>query len=128
MITINKNQLNQFSVTLNELKSKSLPNNWLFVFEPESDNEQTSNERVVAYLDEIESSSRYNEFELTEGVDVTFKRNGYYDYTVYQMPNRFDDINENSHIVERGKMRVFGEVVEQKEYKSENKVFVYDGN
>ena len=128
MITIKKNQLNRFSVTLNELKLESLPNNWLFVFDPESDNEQISNQRVVARLNEIESSGRYNRFEFVEGVDVTFTRNGYYDYRVYQIPNGADEFNEDSHLVERGKMRVFGEAVEQKEYKSENKVFVYDGN
>lgn len=125
MITIKKNQLNQFAVTLNELKSKNLPNNWLWLFEPESDNEQMSNERIVTQLNEIESSKRYNEFELNEGVDVTFKRNGYYAYKVYQVPYGVTEITEESHIVESGRLRVFGEQVESREYKSENKVFVY---
>lgn len=90
-------------VTLNELKSESLPSNWLFVFELEQDDNYT----YKLYLTDISLfPERYNNFTLTEGTDITFRFLGDYKYKVYQMPDGGSTDESIGLLVETGKMRL----------------------
>lgn len=103
MLLLQKATANNIVVTLNELKSESLPNNWLFVFELEQDDNYT----YRLYLNDISLfPERYNEFTLIEGTDVTFKFNGDYKYKAYQMPDGGSTDESLGLLVETGKMRL----------------------
>ena len=103
MLLLQKTTANTLIVTLNELKSESLPSNWLFVFELEQDDNYT----YKLYLtDNSLFPERYNDFTLTEGTDVTFKFLGDYKYTVYQMPDGGSTDQTLGRLVETGKMRL----------------------
>jgi hypothetical protein len=108
MILLQQGQLNRIAVTLSELKNDLLPNNWLFVFyyEQSQGDEQYSKR---AQLPELSvSTDRYNYFELTEGVDITFDKTGDYEYFVYQMPNDTSTDELIGELVETGKMTLKG--------------------
>ena len=103
MILIQKSQLNQVCLTLSELENPSLPINWLFRFVLDQDDSY----EYLLFLDDISTApSRYNLFELTEGVDVTFKFEGDYLYECYQMPNISTTNYLLGTLVESGKMRL----------------------
>jgi len=103
MILIQKNQLNKVCLTLSELENPSLPINWLFRFVLDQDDSY----EYLLFLDDISTApSRYNLFELTEGVDVTFKFEGDYLYECYQMPNNTSTDFTLGLLVETGKMRL----------------------
>lgn len=66
-------------MTVSELKTLSSPY-WLFEFMHEQ-----SFEKVFCILTNISTGTdRYDEFELTDGVDVTFPYAGYYTYKIYE--------------------------------------------
>ena len=92
-------------LTLNELRLRTLPNNWLFVFCPEQALGDV-NQTIKMYLSDIVSNKRFNEFVIDESVDVTFPIIGFYDYTVYQMPDGGSLDSSIGHKVERGMLRV----------------------
>ena len=103
MILIQKSQLNQVCLTLSELENPSLPINWLFRFVLDQDDSY----EYLLFLDDISTApGRYNLFELTEGIDVTFKFEGDYLYECYQMPNTSTTNCLLGSLVERGKMRL----------------------
>lgn len=102
---ITKNQQNKFVLTLSELASEDLPNNWLFVIK----REQTNEEIFRGQLEDVSPSpNRYNKFVFTEGSEgeIDFGLKGDYEYNCYQMPDQesTDEI-EGIH-VEIGKIRV----------------------
>jgi len=103
MLLLQKSQANTLIVTLNELANENNPNNWLFVFALEQDDNYT----YKSYLTDISLfPERYNNFTLTEGTDITFKFNGDYEYTVYQMPDGGSTDESLGLLVETGKMRL----------------------
>jgi hypothetical protein len=108
MILLQKNQLNKIAVTLSELKSDLLPNNWLFVFHLEQDQGDGNHSKRLQLPDLGVSTKRYNYFELTEGTDVTFDITGYYEYRCYQMPNDTSTDETLGNLVEVGKMLLQG--------------------
>lgn len=69
-------------VTVTELTTITNPE---YVFEFE--HEQTR-EKVACILSDISTSAtRYNEFEITDGNDVTFPYSGDYIYRIYEQPS-----------------------------------------
>ena len=99
-LKIHAQQLNKLAVTLSELKSENLPNNWLFNFVHDQ-----SEKQYFIYLNDqatIEEQERFNLFFLDEGTDLTFDYEGDYHYFVYQMPDGGSfDTNEGL-LVEQG--------------------------
>jgi len=108
MILLQQNQLNRIAVTLSELKSDLLPNNWLFVFYYEQSQGDEQYSKRAQLPDLSVSTVRYNYFELTEGVDITFDKTGDYEYFVYQMPNDTSTDESIGELVETGKMTLKG--------------------
>lgn len=108
MILLQQNQLNRIAVTLSELESDLLPNNWLFVFYYEQSQGDEQYSKRAQLPDLSVSTKRYNYFELTEGVDVTFDKVGDYEYFVYQMPNDTSTDESLGELVETGKMKLIG--------------------
>lgn len=94
---------NQIAVTLNELKSDLLPDNWLFRFVLDQDDYY---EYLIYLTDVSPAPARYNLFNLDEGVDVDFKFVGDYLYEVYQMPEGTSVDYTLGLKVENGKMRL----------------------
>lgn len=103
MILLRKSSANQIAVTLSELKSDSIAENWLFRFVLDQDDYY---EYLIYLTDTSPSPGRYNLFELEEGTDIDFKFLGDYLYEVYQMA----DANSMDYLqgvkVETGKMRL----------------------
>lgn len=104
MILLRKNQLNKIAVTLSELKSDLLPSNWLFVFHLVQDQNDGNHTKRLQLIDLGVSDKRYNYFELTEGLDVTFDVIGDYRYECYQMPNDTSIDESEGELVEVGMM------------------------
>lgn len=103
MILLQREQTNQIALTLSELASVSVPNNWLFRFVLDQDD---SYEYLIFLPDESTSQERYNLFTLIEGTDLDFKFIGDYLYEVYQMPDQNDTDYTRGSLVENGKMRL----------------------
>jgi hypothetical protein len=94
---------NQIAVTLSELKSDLLPENWLFRFVLDQDDYY---EYLIYLTDVSPAPARYNLFNLDEGVDVDFQFVGDYLYEVYQMPAGGSVDYTLGLKVENGKMRL----------------------
>lgn len=116
MLLIQKDTANTLIVTLNELATTTLPNNWLFVFT----NEQSKRYTYRLYLTDISLyTERYNEFTLTEGTDVDFKFKGDYKYQVYQMPDGGSTDETLGRLVETGKARVVATATQKPTYSTD---------
>jgi hypothetical protein len=103
LLLINTGELNKLCVTLNELAIDSLPlDNWLFVFQKD----QGFDTQKVFLDDTSTHIERYNLFELTEGVTITFTTFGDHSYKVYQMPDRNDTDETRGFLVEQGKAKI----------------------
>jgi hypothetical protein len=108
MIYIEKDILNTIVLTLTESSTLSNP---YYVFEFENDF-NTAIEPIYFYAPDLSTSkTRYNKFELAEGVDVTFVI-GQYSYKVYEsatVPNlSLPNPVEGLHEIEEGRMVVDG--------------------
>jgi len=108
VILLRKNQLNKIALTLTELANPLIANNWLFVFHLEQSQGDEEYSQRSQLPDLGVSNKRYNYFELTEGVDITFSLEGMYQYTVYQMPNETSTDESEGELVETGKMKLLG--------------------
>lgn len=108
MIVITKNTLNKVCLTLTEKAVVGEGSDWLFVFSKE----QASIEYKFFSTDISTVVQRYNLFEITEGVDVTIKDLGDYDYWIYQMPDTDDTDETRGNLVEVGKCKVLPEADE----------------
>jgi hypothetical protein len=86
----------------------------LFVFKLEQSQGDEEYSKRVQFPDLSTSTQRYNYFEITEGVDVTFDLVGDYEYYVYQMPDDTSTDESDGELVENGKMRLIG--VDDPEY------------
>lgn len=117
---------NQIAVTLSELKSDLLPENWLFRFVLDQDDFY---EYLIYLTDESPAPARYNLFTLIEGVDVDFKFIGDYLYEVYQMPEG-DSVDYTLGVkVENGKMRLLeAEIIPIPTFEPNTETPIYDPN
>lgn len=78
MLRLERNQSSTMIVTATELSSLPSPY-WLFEFTHEQ-----SFEQVFCILPNISTGTdRYDEFVITDGVDVTFPYAGFYTYRIY---------------------------------------------
>ncbi len=80
MIYLYKNQSNTVVLTLDE-KATNSTHDWLFEFT----NDITNSVKYATLSDISTTPLRYNEFNLTEGVDVLLQE-GSWTYRVYEMP------------------------------------------
>lgn len=95
MILILKNRVNQITVTATELTTSN-SDVYRFVFT----GDQKQKQQEIELTDISLYPQRYNLFEFEEGVDITFKSRGDYEYRVY---------DSNDVLVEIGKARVIDE-------------------
>lgn len=79
MLKIQRNQSSTLIVTVTELQTLTAPF-WLFEF-----THQQSFETVTCILDNISLGiARYDEFVITDGVDLVFPYNGDYTYRIWE--------------------------------------------
>ncbi len=103
MLRLERNQTSTMIVTVTELKTLAAPY-WLFEFE-----EEQSFDKVYCILPNISTSTeRFDEFEVTDGVDVTFPYAGFYTYRIYEQtsPSNLDP-NLATSLCEEGRAHVF---------------------
>tara|TARA_R110000868_G_scaffold119142_4_gene315662 strand:+ start:5438 stop:5818 length:381 start_codon:yes stop_codon:yes gene_type:complete len=109
MILLQKNQLNKVALTLTELANPLNPNYWLFVFKLEQSQGDEEYSKRVQFTDLSIETDRYNYFEITEGVDITFDMVGFYEYYIFQMPDQISTDENDGLLVEVGKANISGD-------------------
>lgn len=115
MIVIEKGAVNTICLTLRELSDLNYPMEWVIVFTLMQSDEYT----YTLDKPDIGTNSDYQEFELDEGTDITFKFLGDYSYKAYQ--------KENNLLVEEGMMRVI-EAQSNVSFQVDNTVKIYDND
>jgi hypothetical protein len=112
MLRLEKNQTSTLIVTVTELKTLSSPY-WLFQFIHEQ-----SFEEVFCILPNISTgTSRYDEFELTDGVEVTFPYDGFYTYKIYEQTSSTNlDPELATSLCEEGRAHVYDNTSTDEEY------------
>lgn len=103
MLRLERNNTSTMIVTASELSSLSSPY-WLFEFTHEQ-----SFEQVFCILPNISTGiPRYDEFVITDGVDVTFPYAGFYTYRIYDQtsPTNLDPALATS-LCEEGRAHVY---------------------
>jgi len=103
MLRLEKDSISTMIVTVTELTTVS-PVHYLFEFEHEQ-----SFLKYYCILPNISNAiSRYDEFLLDDGVDVTFDYDGYYTYRIYQQtsPSNLDPEFSDG-LVEEGRAHVY---------------------
>jgi hypothetical protein len=124
MILLKRDQINTIALTLTELSTPLLPNNWLFRFVLDQDDFY---EYLVYLTDQSVSTVRYNLFYLDEGVDIDFKFLGDYLYEVYQMPDGGSEDFTSGVLVENGKMRLIeAEPTPDTSFEADTNTPIYD--
>jgi len=103
MILLRQNQNERVVLTLSELASSVLPNNWLFVFELE---QNTGYNYKQQFVDVSDYNQSYNLFYINVGVDLEFEFEGDYFFNVYQMPDDTSTDETEGHLVHTGQMRL----------------------
>ena len=105
MLRIQKNSTSNLIVTVTELTTVS-PVYYLFEFEHEQ-----SFLKYYCVLTNISSSiARFDEFQLEDGVDVTFDYDGYYTYRIYQQTDPVNlDPDMSDGLVEEGRAHVYSQ-------------------
>jgi len=111
VISLNKDSVNQFDLTLTE---KTTVSNVVYLFEFKSD--QTKERFFCIIEDTSLHPARYNAFTFTEGNDVPLDgelvlgETGFYHYTVYEQTSTTNlDPDNTDGIVELGKMKLIGD-------------------
>lgn len=111
-LKITKGETNKLVVTLSELASPNLPNNWLFVFTKDQ-----GGQIYKTYLTDVSLSPEwYNEFMFDE--TVLPMQTGDYSYYAYQMPDGGSEDETIGLLAENGKARVIEQLVTVAAYKS----------
>ena len=112
MIILSQNQLNQFGITVKELKEEENPN-FLFLF-----HNQQQNKDYLIYLDCQNVSNRIDLFELELPVDLDLTT-GNYIYKVFESTD-LELSTEGKKLLELGKMKVKKEFDTNKHYTESN--------
>jgi len=103
MLRIQKDTSSNLIVTVTELTTVN-PVYYLFEFE----HEQSFLKYYCILPNLSTSTSRYDEFLLEDGVDVTFDYDGYYTYRIYQQTSSTNlDPELSDGLVEEGRAHVF---------------------
>ena len=122
MLRIERNQLNTLVVTVSELTTIAAPN-YLFEFI-----EEQTGDKLYCILTNISNGiPKYDEFDLTDGVDVTFPYAGFYTYKIYQQtsPSNLDPALSQG-LVEEGRAHVYESDSPANEYTYNVTNFVYE--
>jgi hypothetical protein len=115
MLQIQRNQASTLIVTVTEMQTLPAPF-WLFEF-----THQQSFESVTCILDNISTGiARYDEFVITDGVDVVFPYNGDYTYRIYEQDSdtNLDPIQAHR-LCEEGLAHVYEDPTDNIEYYTE---------
>ena len=102
MLEIQRNGATPLIVTVTELTT--IPNpNYLFEFI----HEQSFNTQTCVLTNVSTTTQRFDEFVLTDGVDVNFIYDGFYIYNIFQQssPGNLDPVNSQG-LVETGRAHV----------------------
>lgn len=112
MVRLLKGSATTFVVTLNELTTISNPE-YLFEFI-----EEQSDRKYYCILTDTSSyPTRFNEFTLTDGSDVTFVYDGFYTYRVYEQANGSGNLDPDGlTMVEEGRAHVYESDAADNEY------------
>jgi len=103
MLRIQKNQVSNLIVTVTELTTVS-PVHYLFEFE----HEQSFLKYHCILVNITTGIERFDEFQLEDGVDVTFDYDGYYTYRIYQQTSDTNlDPDLSDGLVEEGRAHVY---------------------
>lgn len=109
-------------MTVTELQTLTAPH-WLFEFIDEQ-----SQQSVRCILDNIsQSTSRYDEFQITDGVDVTFPYAGFYTYRIYEQTSdsNLDPALAGS-LCEEGRAHIFEVFPSDNEYDQPLTNYIYE--
>ena len=83
--------------------------------------EQTDESLFCILTDTSSTPERFNEFTVTDTVDVTFLLNGFYTYKIYEQPNGSGNLDPDGlTIVEVGRMHVYQTETAPNYYDNEN--------
>lgn len=121
MIFLKKNNIQEFSVTLNELAVCEFQRlRWKFVFKLD-EALGDDNYSVTIILEDINQGQNHwsNLFEIDSSI---FTISGDYLYQVFQIDDNDDEVN----LVEKGKMRIFDPNKINAEHLQNNNTFIYD--
>ena len=103
MLRLEKNSISTMIVTVTELTTVS-PVHYLFEFE----HEQSFLKYYCILPNLSTATSRYDEFVIEDGVDVTFDYDGYYTYRIYQQTSSTNlDPDLANGLVEEGRAHVY---------------------
>lgn len=105
-------------MTLTELTTISNPE-YLFQFI-----EEQSDESVFCILtDTSMNKSRFNEFTISDGIDVVFPIDGFYSYKVFEQSNGSGNLNPSGlNVVEVGRVHVYINDSAPNQYNNENEI------
>jgi hypothetical protein len=122
MLRIERNQASTLIVTVSELTTIASPN-YLFQFI-----EEQSGDEVFCILTNISTGiPRYDEFIVTDGVDVTFPYNGFYTYKIYQQTSSVNlDPDLSQGLVEEGRAHVYEIDSPSNEYNTLPTSYIYE--
>jgi hypothetical protein len=122
MLRIERNQASTLIVTVSELTTIANPN-YLFQFI-----EEQSGDEVYCILTNISTGiPRYDEFIVTDGVDVTFPYNGFYTYKIYQQTSSVNlDPDLSQGLVEEGRAHVYESDSPSNEYTILPTSYIYE--
>lgn len=112
MILLKTNQVNQFAVTVKELKTLPSPN-YLFSFY-----NQQKNKDYLVYLPISNASSRFDLFFIELPVNIDLPTGGYI-YKIYQSDNLDLSIGDKL-LLEQGRLEVVKEFPKDKHYTLNN--------
>lgn len=103
-------------MTVTELTTISNPE-YVFVFE----HEQTHQEVACILSDISTSATRYNEFVVQDGVDVTFPYSGNYLYSIYEQASGTGTTSTTGlNMVEKGRIYVYTADETKNEYSNDS--------
>ena len=122
MLRIERNQASTLIVTVSELTTIASPN-YLFQFI-----EEQSGDEVFCILTNISTGiPRYDEFIVTDTVDVTFPYNGFYTYKIYQQTSSVNlDPELSQGLVEEGRAHVYEIDSPSNEYNTLPTSYIYE--
>ena len=123
MLRIERGSANPLIVTVSELTTIAAPIYYLFEFI-----EEQSDQKEYCILTDVSlSSSRYNEFSFTEGVDASLPYAGFYTYRIYQQNSAVNLNPANAQgLVEEGRAYVYDNESPSADYTPSVTDFVYE--
>ena len=123
MLRILKSGTTSLVVTVTELTTLSNPE-YLFEFVEE----QTDTNLYCILADVSTATTRFNEFSITDGVDVTFTVEGFYTYNIYEQANGSGNLDPDGlTLVETGRAHIYVVDASRIEYISTETNTAYNG-